>query len=60
MKKAFLGDGSKGLIQRIYNDYGCMASSDFIDNLQNIITEYMKINAYSVGISDLNCKYKNY
>ena len=29
------------------------ASADFIDNLQNIITEYMKYNAYSVGISDL-------
>ena len=30
-----------------------MASADFIDNLQNIITEYMKTSAYSVGISDL-------
>ena len=30
-----------------------MASADFIDNFQNIITEYMKSSAYSVGISDL-------
>ena len=30
-----------------------MACSDFIDNLQNIITEYMKTAAFSVGISDL-------
>ena len=25
----------------------------YIDNLQNIVTEFMKSNAYSVGISDL-------
>lgn len=53
MEKGVLGDGSKGLIQRIFNDYGPYASADFIDNLQSIITDYMKINAYSVGISDL-------
>ena len=53
IEKGVLGDGSRGLIQRIYNDYGDMESSNFIDNLQNIITEFMKTNAYSVGISDL-------
>ena len=53
IEKGVLGDGSKGLIQRIYNDFGNRASADFIDNLQNIVTEYMKYNAYSVGISDL-------
>ena len=53
IEKGVLGDGSKGLIQRIYNDYGDRASANFIDNLQNIITEYMKYTAYSVGISDL-------
>ena len=30
-----------------------MHASDFIDNLQNIVTEYMKSSAFSVGISDL-------
>jgi len=53
IEKGVVGDGSKGLIQRIYNDYGSMASSDFIDDLQNVVTEYMKSNSYSVGISDL-------
>jgi len=53
IEKGVLGDGSRGLIQRIYNDYGYMESSNFIDNLQNIITEFMKTSAYSVGISDL-------
>ena len=53
MEKGVLGDGSKGLIQRIYNDYGNEASAKFIDDIQAIVTEYMKFNAYSVGISDL-------
>ena len=53
IEKGVLGDGSKGLIQRLYNDYSPLESSNFIDNLQFIITEYMKLNAYSVGISDL-------
>ena len=48
-----LGGGSNGLITRTCNDFGNMAASDFIDNLQNIVTEYMKGSAYSVGISDL-------
>ena len=53
MEKGTLGDTTKGLIHRIYNDYGYRAVSDFIDNLQSIITEYMKTASYSVGISDL-------
>tara|TARA_Y100000768_G_C23989935_1_gene691691 strand:- start:3020 stop:7537 length:4518 start_codon:yes stop_codon:yes gene_type:complete len=53
LDKGTLGDDSKGLIQRICNDFGNMASADFIDDLQNIVTEYMKTSAYSVGISDL-------
>ena len=53
IEKGVLGDGSKGLIQRIYNDFGNRASADFIDNIQNIVTEFMKYDAYSVGISDL-------
>jgi DNA-directed RNA polymerase II subunit RPB1 len=53
MEKGILGDGTKGLIHRICNDFGNMKSAAFIDDLQNIVTEYMKTSAYSVGISDL-------
>ena len=53
IEKGVLADGGKGLLQRIYNDYGPRASADFIDNIQNIVTEFMKYNSYSVGISDL-------
>jgi DNA-directed RNA polymerase II subunit RPB1 len=51
--KSVLGSGTKGLIQRIFNDYGNISSSNFIDNIQFIVNEYMKIAGYSVGISDL-------
>jgi DNA-directed RNA polymerase II subunit RPB1 len=53
MDKGILGSGTKGLIQRVCNDFGNMASAQFVDDLQNIITEYMKQSAFSVGISDL-------
>ena len=53
LDKDVLGGGSNGLITRTCNDFGNMAAAAFIDDLQNIITEYMKSSAYSVGISDL-------
>ena len=43
----------KGVLNRICNDFGHMACSDYIDDLQQVITEYMKTSAYSVGVSDL-------
>ncbi len=53
LDKGALGSGSKGLIQSIFNDFNHKESADFIDNIQSIVTEYMKLSAYSVGISDL-------
>ena len=53
MGKDIFGDGSSGLIQRIANDFGNKEAASFIDNVQNIVTEYMKSSAFSVGISDL-------
>ena len=62
-----LGDGSKGLIQRIFNDYSPDASADFIDNLQAIIVdEKLKhidswnamrnnvVDKYNLGINNSN------
>jgi DNA-directed RNA polymerase II subunit RPB1 len=51
--KSVLSASSSGFIHRIFNDYGNQVSADFIDNLQYIVTEYMKRSSYSVGISDL-------
>jgi DNA-directed RNA polymerase II subunit RPB1 len=53
LDKKALGAGSKGLLHSIFNDFSFVDAGEFIDNLQNLITEYMKISAYSVGISDL-------
>ena len=53
LDKGILGSGTKGLIHRVCNDFGNMASSQFIDDIQNIVTEYMKQSSFSVGISDL-------
>ena len=53
LDKKALGSTSVGLLQSIFNDFGFRESGKFINNLQNLITDYMKISAYSVGISDL-------
>ena len=53
LDKGSLGSGSKGLLHRVYNDFGNMRCAQFIDDLQNIVTEYMKTSSFSVGISDL-------
>ena len=53
LDKKALGAGSKGLLHSIFNDFNYKDAANFIDNLQNIVTEYMKLSGYSVGISDL-------
>jgi len=53
LEKSVLGASTKGIIHRICNDYGNMAAAAFIDDIQNIVTEYMKSSSFSVGISDL-------
>ncbi len=53
LDKKSLGTTSKGLIHAIFNDFGFKSSADFIDDLQDIVTEYMKLSSFSVGISDL-------
>ena len=56
--KVFRGKGSfkdavQGILHRVCNDEGNMQCANFIDNFQNIITDYMKSSSFSVGISDL-------
>jgi DNA-directed RNA polymerase beta' subunit len=53
IEKSVLASTTKGIIHRICNDYGHMQAADFIDDLQNVVTEYMKSSSFSVGISDL-------
>lgn len=51
--KDIFADGTSGLLQRICNDFGNKEATGFINNIQSIVTEYMKTSAFSVGISDL-------
>ena len=53
INKGVYGKSGKGLLQRIYNDYSCIHCQEFIDNIQSIVTEYMKTTGFSVGMSDL-------
>ena len=44
---------SKGLIHTIYNDLGPMRAKSFIDDLQKIVSYFLLIEGFSVGISDM-------
>ena len=48
-----MNSGSKGLIHIIFNDYGVEACQRFLDDLQNIVTRYLVLTGFSVGIGDL-------
>jgi len=53
LDKGVYGKSGKGLIQRLYNDYSPIHCQKFIDDIQAIVTEYMKTTGFSVGMSDL-------
>ena len=44
---------SKGLIHTIFNDLGKEAAKNLLDNLQRIVTQFLLIDGFSVGISDM-------
>jgi DNA-directed RNA polymerase II subunit RPB1 len=53
IEKNTLAASTSGLLHRIVNDYSNETCVRFIDDLQNVVTEYMKTCSFSVGISDL-------
>tara|TARA_Y100000992_G_scaffold300834_1_gene270327 strand:- start:4645 stop:7809 length:3165 start_codon:yes stop_codon:yes gene_type:complete len=53
LNKGNIGSNSVGILHRICNDYGNFACANFVNNFQNIITDYMKTSSFTVGISDL-------
>jgi len=44
---------SKGLIHTIYNDCGPHMAAEFINDLQNIVSYFLLIEGFSVGIGDI-------
>ena len=53
LEKSVIASASMGILHRITNDFNNETCVQFIDDLQNIITEYMRTSSFSVGISDL-------
>jgi DNA-directed RNA polymerase II subunit RPB1 len=51
--KSLFTKTSKGLIHTIYNDFGSERTKDFIDDLQKIVSYYLLVEGFSVGISDM-------
>ena len=51
--KKIISSGTNGLVHSIFNDYGEVACQRFLDNIQDIITKYLLMTGFSVGISDL-------
>ena len=43
----------KGIVHVTYNDYGPKETSMFLDSLQRVVEDYLVLNGFSVGISDL-------
>ena len=48
-----MSKGSNGIIHMIFNDFGPKACQQLLDDLQNIVTRYLILSGFSVGISDL-------
>jgi DNA-directed RNA polymerase beta' subunit len=51
-KAAYMKSG-KGIIHITYNDYGPKKTVDLLDSLQTTISNYLVMNGFSIGISDL-------
>ena len=43
----------KGIVHTLYNDYGPKETSMFLDSLQRVVEDYLVLDGFSVGISDL-------
>ena len=48
-----VNSGNKGLIHVVFNEYGYKTAQKVLDNIQNIVTRYLLLTGFSVGIGDL-------
>ena len=51
--KHILGSSQNGLIHNIFNDFGMDRTKQFLEDTENIITNYVLKSGFSVGIGDL-------
>lgn len=50
--KKSIGTSGGSLVHLIWVDYGPQAAVDFIDCVQNVVTEWLQMTAFSVGVGD--------
>jgi len=60
LDKGMFTKTSQGLIHTIYNDLGPERCKDFIDDLQKIVSYFLLIEGFSVGIGDMVADNKTY
>ena len=53
LDKSIMGSKQQGLIHIIYNDLGIKECEKFLNNVHNLITRFMLLYGYSIGIGDL-------
>jgi DNA-directed RNA polymerase II subunit RPB1 len=51
--KGLLGGKEQGVIHLIYNEYGPKKAKEFLDNITSVITNWLLMSGFSVGVSDL-------
>jgi len=53
LDKSILGTKAQGIVHIIYNKYGPIRAKQFLDDAQNLITNWMLMSGFSVGLGDL-------
>ena len=48
-----MNSGTRGLIHVVFNEYGWKICKQVLDDLQNIVTRFLVLTGFSVGIGDL-------
>jgi len=48
-----MNSGTRGLIHVVFNEYGWEVCKQVLDDLQNIVTRFLVLTGFSVGIGDL-------
>jgi hypothetical protein len=51
--KSILGQSEQSLIHIIFNEFGAQRTQQFLDDIQNIVTNWVIKSGFSVGIADL-------
>jgi DNA-directed RNA polymerase beta' subunit len=51
--KGLLGGKEQGVIHLIYNEYGPKKAKEFLDNITAVVTNWLLMSGFSVGVSDL-------